>query len=211
MGATRAARFALAATACAAVLALAGACAGGDAGDGPSTSDRSTGSDGPDSSDADGDAEAETPDPFPANTDPDTQDPSADALLTVTDVRTARHDGYDRVVLELDGTGSPGWRVEYVGSPTSDGKGDVVDVAGDAYLQVMVSGTGYPMDTGVDEYAGPDPVPGPDGGVVAEVTLLGVFEGLTQAFVGVDGEPRPFRAFALEDPARVVVDVRDDD
>ncbi|MHA7620697.1 AMIN-like domain-containing (lipo)protein [Cellulosimicrobium cellulans] len=152
----------------------------------------------------------EAPLPFPANTEPDTQDPSADAALTVTDVRVGHHDGFDRVVFELGGTGTPGWRVEYVDQPTDDGKGDVVAVDGDAYLQVMISGSGYPMDTGVEEYAGPNPVRAGDDGEVEEVLLRGVFEGYTQAFVGVDDERRPFRVFSLEDPTRVVVDVRDD-
>ncbi|MGW6266010.1 hypothetical protein [Cellulosimicrobium cellulans] len=152
----------------------------------------------------------EAPLPFPANTEPDTQDPSADAALTVTDVRVGHHDGFDRVVFELGGTGTPGWRVEYVDQPTDDGKGDVVAVDGDAYLQVMISGSGYPMDTGVEEYAGPNPVRAGDDGEVEEVLLRGVFEGYTQAFVGVDDERRPFRVFSFEDPTRVVVDVRDD-
>ncbi|MGO2041863.1 MAG: AMIN-like domain-containing (lipo)protein [Cellulosimicrobium funkei] len=152
----------------------------------------------------------EAPLPFPANTEPDTQDPSADAALTVTDVRVGHHDGFDRVVFELGGTGTPGWRVEYVDQPVDDGKGDVVAVDGDAYLQVMISGSGYPMDTGVEEYAGPNPVRAGDDGEVEEVLLRGVFEGYTQAFVGVDDEQRPFRVFSLEDPTRVVVDVRDD-
>ncbi len=152
----------------------------------------------------------EAPLPFPANTEPDTQDPSADAALTVTDVRVGHHDGFDRVVFELGGTGTPGWRVEYVDQPIDDGKGDVVAVDGDAYLQVMISGSGYPMDTGVEEYAGPNPVRAGDDGEVEEVLLRGVFEGYTQAFVGVDDEQRPFRVFSLEDPTRVVVDVRDD-
>ncbi|MCB7137929.1 AMIN-like domain-containing (lipo)protein [Cellulosimicrobium marinum] len=152
----------------------------------------------------------DAPVPFPANTDPDTQDPSADAMLTVTDVRVGHHDGYDRVVLELGGTGAPGWRVEYVDEPRDDGSGNAVDVDGDAYLQVMISGSGYPFDTGVEEFDTSTPVPGPEDGEIEEVLLRGVFEGYTQAFVGVDDERRPFRAFALEDPARVVVDVRDD-
>ncbi|WP_218027173.1 AMIN-like domain-containing (lipo)protein [Cellulosimicrobium cellulans] len=164
-----------------------------------------------DDSTAPADDATEAPLPFPANTDPDTQDPSADAALTVTDVRVGHHDGYDRVVFELGGTGTPGWRVEYVDQPVDDGKGDVVTVDGDAYLQVMISGSGYPMDTGVDEYAGPNPVRAGDDSEVEEVLLRGVFEGYTQAFVGVDDEQRPFRVFSLEDPTRVVVDVRDDD
>ncbi|MGA4778625.1 AMIN-like domain-containing (lipo)protein [Cellulosimicrobium sp. AB352] len=207
------------------VLALA-ACSPGGSDDSPSPSSTATsaspsptgspsttpepGAEPTDGASTPSDDATEAPLPFPANTDPDTQDPSADAALTVTDVRVGHHDGFDRVVLELGGTGTPGWRVEYVDQPTDDGKGDVVAVDGDAYLQVMISGSGYPMDTGVEEYAGPNPVRAGDDGEVEEVLLRGVFEGYTQAFVGVDDERRPFRVFSLEDPTRVVVDVRDD-
>lgn len=215
-----------AATAVVGLLALSlAACTPGGTDDSPSpsgttTSGSSSPTDSPtgaaaesptDDATAPADDATEAPLPFPANTDPDTQDPSADAALTVTDIRVGHHDGYDRVVFELGGTGTPGWRVEYVDQPVDDGKGDVVAVDGDAYLQVMISGSGYPMDTGVDEYAGPNPVRAGDDGEVEEVLLRGVFEGYTQAFVGVDDEQRPFRVFSLEDPARVVVDVRDDD
>ncbi len=207
------------------VLALA-ACSPGESDESPSPSSTATsaspsptdspsttpepGAEPSDGASTPSDDATEAPLPFPANTEPDTQDPSADAALTVTDVRVGHHDGFDRVVLELGGTGTPGWRVEYVDQPTDDGKGDVVAVDGDAYLQVMISGSGYPMDTGVEEYAGPNPVRAGDDGEVEEVLLRGVFEGYTQAFVGVDDERRPFRVFSLEDPTRVVVDVRDD-
>ncbi|WP_321575544.1 AMIN-like domain-containing (lipo)protein [Oerskovia douganii] len=148
--------------------------------------------------------------PFPANTDPDTAEPSAGAALTVTDVRVGRHDGFDRVVFELGGTGTPGWRVEYVPEAIEDGKGDVIDVDGDGTLQVMISGSGYPMDTGVAEYAGPNPLRVAETDEVEEVVLRGVFEGNTQAFIGTD-EVSPFRVYALTDPTRVVVEVRNDD
>ena len=46
--------------------------------------------------------------PFPANAEPDTADPSSDALVTVSDIRLGRHDGFDRVVFEVGGTGTPG-------------------------------------------------------------------------------------------------------
>ncbi|MEK8225246.1 hypothetical protein NKG05_02590 [Oerskovia sp. M15] len=68
-----------------------------------------------------------------------------------------RHDGFDRVVYEMDGTGTPGWRVEYVEEAIDDGSGNVFDLDGDGVIQVMISGSGYPMDTGVAEYSGPNP------------------------------------------------------
>ncbi len=157
--------------------------------------------------DAGGDAGTAAP-PFPADASPDTAEASADALVTVTDVRTGRHDGFDRVVFEVGGTGTPGWDVRYVDVASSQGRGDVVEVAGGAVLQVSVTGAGYPFDTGVEEYAGPDPLPGQGTATVTEVVFDATFEGTTVAFVGTRAEA-PFRVYLLQDPARVVVEVAD--
>jgi hypothetical protein len=144
---------------------------------------------------------------FPANTATDTEEP-AGGILGVTAMRAARQQGYDRVVFQLGGKerGAPGWRVEYTDQPTQDGSGDPVKVAGSAFLSVVLTGTGYPMDTGTTE---PSPRRlAPKGtGLVKEVVFDGVFEGQTAAFIGLSAQ-RPFRVFRLADPARVVVDIR---
>lgn len=146
-----------------------------------------------------------TPDAPAGSTALSTGEPSG-GPLTVTEVRVARQDGYDRVVFELDGDapGTPGWRVEYVDDPRRDGSGEPVDVEGDAVLVVLVSGTGYPFDTGREE-ATSATVPA-DTEVVTDVELGAVFEGTYEAFVGL-AEERPFRVTRLADPARIVVDV----
>ncbi|AEE46837.1 AMIN-like domain-containing (lipo)protein [Cellulomonas fimi] len=133
-----------------------------------------------------------------------TAEPSGERV-TVVDVRVGSHDGYDRVVYELGGGGVPGWRVQYVEQAFQDGSGAPVDVAGEAVLEVWLTGTGYPTDTGQTEF-GEDV--GPREGTVVEVTRPLTFEGMTQSVVGLDGMPRPFRVFALQDPVRVVVDVQ---
>ena len=144
---------------------------------------------------------------FPASTDRDEQEPTG-GPLSVTEVRVARHDGYDRVVFELDGRepGQPGWTVQYVDDPRQDGSGNPVEVEGEAVLSVTITGTGYPMDTGVDEVTSDPALPG-DLQVVQDVVLGAVFEGQYEAFIGTSGKA-PFRVFRLDDPARVVVDVR---
>ena len=135
------------------------------------------------------------------------QEPSG-GPLTVTAVRVAGQDGYDRVVFELAGTaaGQAGWRVEYVDEPSAQGSGDPVEVDGDAVLSVLITGTGYPMDTGQEEVASDPALPG-GLEVVQDVVLGAVFEGQYEAFIGTSGE-QPFRVFRLADPERVVVDVR---
>lgn len=146
--------------------------------------------------------------PTPAGFDGDTARDEQEATggpLSVTAVRAARHDGFDRVVFELDGrqAGEPGWTVEYVDDPRRDGSGDPVEVEGEATLVVLISGTGYPFDTGAEEAQRAD-VSGTT--VVEEVALGSVFEGVYEAFIGVSREA-PFRVFRLADPARVVVDI----
>ena len=162
---------------------------------------------GTDGGDTEGDGDPAAP-PFTANTEPDTEDASDDALLGVTDIRIGRHDGFDRVVFETDGTGTPGWDVRYVDSAQSQGSGADIDVDGDAVLQVTISGVGYPADTGVEEYSGPDRLAAAGTEVVTEVVWDSTFEGTSVAFAGVTDEV-PFRVYLLEDPARVVVEVAD--
>jgi hypothetical protein len=126
--------------------------------------------------------------------------------LTLVGVRTAAHDGYDRVVLELAGTGAVGWRVAYDAHPQRQGSGDAVVLAGAATLSVLLDGVGYPQDTGVREYSGPRRI-APSLPSVRELQVGGVFEGQLDAFVGVAAQ-RPFRVYRLAAPQRVVIDVR---
>ncbi|MFC8801739.1 hypothetical protein ACFT2C_28715 [Promicromonospora sp. NPDC057138] len=149
--------------------------------------------------------------PFAANTEPDTAEPTGagETFLSVTDVRVAEHDGYDRVVFDLDGKGSgkPGWRVEYVDQATDDGSGQAVQVDGDAILRVSLSGTATPTDSGVEEFSG-DRIEPADTESVNEIVYRYWFEGYTTAFLGIDDGEKPFRVFLLENPTRVVVDVQ---
>lgn len=146
--------------------------------------------------------------PFPANTEPDTADPSSGASVTVSDIRVGRQDGFDRVVFEVGGTGTPGWDVRYVDSASSQGSGEEVDVAGDAVLQVTLSGAGYPYETGVEEYSASGPLSAADTEIVTEVVFDATFEGTTVSFVGTKGQV-PFRVYLLEGPTRVVLEVAD--
>jgi hypothetical protein len=126
--------------------------------------------------------------------------------LVLEDVRVAEREGYDRVVLEFAGTGIPGWTVGYVAEAVLDGSGERVSLDGDAILDVYASGTTWPGPEA--ENGGPRRFRPGNGDVVADVHVVGTFEGDTQVLVGIDGGRAPYRAFALSDPARLVVDVR---
>jgi hypothetical protein len=147
--------------------------------------------------------------PFPADTSADDGGHGSGNGLGLTGVRVARHPDFDRVVFDLAGTGTPGWHVEYTVRPRADGSGDPVKLRGTVYLQVILRGMGLPYDTGVTpEGDSTTRIPGTGTQGIAEIAPGGVFEGDQQAFIGLTGAPRPFRAFALANPTRVVVDVQ---
>jgi hypothetical protein len=151
----------------------------------------------------------ESASPFLADTSADDGGQGSGNGLGVTGVRVAHHPGFDRVVFDLGGTGTPGWRVEYTTRPRYDGSGDPVRPKGTVYLQVILRGMGYPDDIGIAPYGDSTTrLPGTGTRGIAEIVPGGVFEGDQQAFIGLTGAKRPFRAFALANPARVVVDVR---
>ncbi|WP_051218096.1 AMIN-like domain-containing (lipo)protein [Nocardioides insulae] len=128
------------------------------------------------------------------------------------DVRVGRHDGFDRVVAEFRGTGVPGWAAHYVRTPRAEGSGEIVEVRGDDVLAVSISGVtfrqAYP-DTPADLFRGVRHFSPERGGAIEDVNVLGVFEGYSQLFLGVDGGAAPFRVFALTHPSRLIVDVVD--
>ncbi|HSP61299.1 MAG TPA: hypothetical protein VLO09_09585 [Ornithinimicrobium sp.] len=134
--------------------------------------------------------------------------PDGSGQLLAPTVRAGLNDGFDRVVVDLTGTGVPGWRAAYPEVAVRDGSGLPAGVAGDSVLEVVLSGMAYPEpgdpvydagDAGLDTHT-------LDG--VVEVLRTTPFEGHLQLFVGVAGEPRPYRVFLLQDPLRLVVDVQ---
>ncbi|GGI05056.1 AMIN-like domain-containing (lipo)protein [Egicoccus halophilus] len=127
-------------------------------------------------------------------------------LLAVTDVRIGTHEGFDRVVLELEGDGTAGWFVQY-DEPRAQGSGEPVSVAGDASLSVALSHLTLPpeLPEDIDHWFQQEQL-GPEGGVVLEVRDDTVYEGMHLFFVGLD-ERRPFLVERFDDPQRVVIDV----
>ncbi len=133
--------------------------------------------------------------PFPTDETTGAARTSSGNGLGVSGVRVGRHPGFDRVVFDLDGSGSPGWRAQYVQRPVAEGSGDLVRLRGTAFLQVILLGVGMPFDTGV----------APFGDTTTRISGTGTGTGTA----GI-AEVSPGGVLALTDPARVVVDVRDD-
>ena len=152
--------------------------------------------------------ETTTDAPAMSSADPNikTAAPSGPAQLVPIAMRVGSHAGYDRVVIELQGEGTPGWSVDYTDHPAQQASGTAVDYVGDSALMVTIQGVLLPFEMGITN---PDlsPVTG-DGPVVKQVQSLGSFEGSAQFVIGVAGDKPPYSVEVLDNPKRLVIDVR---
>ena len=184
-----------------------------DGSTGPATTGPSATSSGQAPSPPSGGEDGRAPVGGPAFVDPQEESvdqpwPAAGGDLLAPTVRAGRHDGFDRVVVDLTGTDDPGWRAAYTDDPRLDGSGAPAGVAGDSVLGLVLTGMAYP-EPGSDVYAdGTLVLDTGELGAVVQVRRTTPFEGTLQVFVGIDGEPRPYRVFLLQDPMRLVIDVR---
>jgi hypothetical protein len=127
-------------------------------------------------------------------------------VATLTAVRAATHEGYDRVVFELSvGDEMPGYHVEYIDKPVRDcGEGSAKEVAGDAWLEVRM------MPGNAHTEAGQPTIPfreqSLDLPVIRELERTCDFEAVTTWVIGL-GSPNPYRVQELSDPPRLVVDI----
>lgn len=126
----------------------------------------------------------------------------------LTEVRSAAHDPFDRVVFEFRGAQVPGYRIEYVDRPVRQcGSGEAVEVAGDGWLQVRFEpARAHAGDTAVvatiTERNRELDLPN-----LRQLVLTCDFEAQVEWVLGL-GSPNPYRIIELTDPPRLVVDVR---
>lgn len=135
---------------------------------------------------------------------PKTQRPSVPSRLAVVGVRVGAHEGFDRVVVDLEGDGDPGWFADYTSTPMQETVGQPLQVAGNSFLNINVDGTVYPFELGKDNNV-PVTMAGDTGNVI-DVISAGTYEGRSQIVVGLRSE-LPYSVQVLENPTRVVVDI----
>ncbi|MFD0885797.1 hypothetical protein ACFQ08_14705 [Streptosporangium algeriense] len=122
----------------------------------------------------------------------------------VLGVRFAKHDGFDRVVIDLSG-GRPGYSAHWVPKLVQDGSGDPIDAPGGAYLQVTVTPANAHGETGSPTWVG-GPVFHAGLGNVRSVVKTGDFEAVVGVGIVLDHRAA-FRILEQRDPQRLVVDV----
>lgn len=111
---------------------------------------------------------------------------------------------YDRFTITLTGEGPVGWNARYVEEAVEAGRGEVIALAGNAFLDIGITGVSIPEtdeDYAVYYEGGPLSAPG------LNATYDGTFEGVAHFVIGMES-PRQFDMFMLANPLRVVVDLR---
>ena len=125
---------------------------------------------------------------------------------TLVDVRTARHEGFDRVVFRFDGARTPGVHVEYIDQPVRQcGSGNPVQIAGDAWLEIRLEPSNAHTQQGQPTVTDRERMPGLPN--LKELELTCDFEAQVAWVLGL-ASPNEYRVLELENPARLVVDVQ---
>lgn len=142
---------------------------------------------------------------------------TAGPLPVLTGLRAGTHPDYERVTLELAGgpdggsaadvsDGRPGYELEYVDRPLrACGSGDEIFPVGDAWLEIRLEPAAAHTEAG-------QPTLGPrevhvDGPLLQRIYRTCDFEGIVVHVLAL-ASPNEYRVFTLEDPLRIVVDVR---
>lgn len=127
-------------------------------------------------------------------------------LSLLREMRAGQHDEFDRVVLELRGSG-PGYIVRYVPVVHEDPRGEPVPLEGRAAIEVVLRGATLDQTPqgGTGRYRGPHRI-SPRLPQVREVAVSGDFEAILSFGIGVDHRAG-FRVFTLTHPTRVVIDI----
>lgn len=128
---------------------------------------------------------------------------SVPPVPVLTSIRTARHEGYDRVVFDFDGPLPGAVAARYVNRVVADGSGNTVVLAGDAFLLVRFEGGQAHTDAGAPTVADRSR---PGLPALTEIAVAGDYEGYVTIALGLTAK-RPFRVLELSNPTRVVVDV----
>ncbi|WP_141741336.1 MULTISPECIES: hypothetical protein [unclassified Corynebacterium] len=124
--------------------------------------------------------------------------------LQIEDVRAGSHEGVDRVVVELSGTGTPNVLAGYTTDPHQQASGLPLVPAGNAYFELIIQGVPWSMGLSDADLAKADPA-GVAAGGIQEIADGGIFEADAQYIVGLNAQ-RPYNLYLLENPTRVVVD-----
>ena len=133
--------------------------------------------------------------------------PGSPGEMGVTGVQSGAQPWFDRVVFELEGTGNPGYRAEYVPQARQRVNGAHIEVAGDHLIRMAITGITDPGDLpdGIETYVQARRS-GQDGGDVTEIVNDRAIDGEHVFYIGTRSHA-PFVVQRGADPTRVVLDI----
>lgn len=131
---------------------------------------------------------------------------TSNTSLLAHDFRVGVHEDYYRVVVEFVGQGDPGWTIGWTDKSVELGRGEALPIPQGNVLDIMIHGATWPAIPGAAEYYYNGPADKRlDDNVIA--WFDGSFESETHIAVSSDKQ-REYRVFTLEDPKRLVIDLR---
>lgn len=126
--------------------------------------------------------------------------------VTVTDIRAAAHDDFDRFVVTLAGDDFPTHQAEIIPGPAIQcGSGEPVELPGNGALILRLEGARAHEDAGSSTLPARDLQPGL--AALLEARMTCDFEGQVEWAFGIT-DATSFRLLELTDPTRVVIDIR---
>ena len=131
------------------------------------------------------------------------------ATALLTDVRAARHEGFDRVVFQFRNV-LPGYDIRYISRPFhQDGSGKVVPIAGTYVVRIRMENA---LDADLTRASAPLTYTGPQRFTpgtpeVVELARAGGFEAVLTWLAGLQDRV-DFRVTTLATPPRLIVDFR---
>lgn len=120
----------------------------------------------------------------------------------VTGVRVARHDGFDRVVVDFKGD-IPGYTVRWTSKVETEGAGKAIDLKGGRALHVMLIPAVAHTEEGTPTWSGTSAEPLT---AVTGIVSTGDFEGHVGIAL-ISDRTRTFRVKEYTGPSRLVIDV----
>ncbi|STC69712.1 putative secreted protein [Corynebacterium pilosum] len=135
-----------------------------------------------------------------ADSGPKTQRPEAPGQLTVSDIRVGHHEGFERVVFDFEGEGEPGWFIDYVSHAAHPVSGEGLNVKGQAFLLVNIDGVEEGKNT-------PNLSMSDESANIPEILDAGITGSRHHFVIGLHKEA-PYSVEVLEDPLRLVIDIR---
>jgi hypothetical protein len=127
-------------------------------------------------------------------------------VALLTDVRSARHEGFDRIVFEFATGPLPGYHLEYIDKPVRRcGSGETTVIAGEAWLEVRLDPANAHTPSGAPTIKDRDQEL--ELAVVKELEQTCDFEAHVTWVLGAI-KPNKYRVLTLDEPLRLVVDVQ---